>query len=75
MAINITNDKKGKYQSWEASLEPYSNQVSETMYGFDFDATGYGSDKEECIKELKNALIHLKKDIDQTIQKLELNLI
>ena len=51
MKVRISDDKKGRYQSWEAEV------VDDDWHG---DLTGYGTDAAEAITELKS---HVQKRI------------
>jgi len=51
MKVRISDDKKGRYQSWEAEV------VDDDWHG---DLTGYGADAAEAITELKS---HVQKRI------------
>jgi hypothetical protein len=51
--VTITDDKKEKYMSFEA-VSGISRL--ETMYHFDFNVTAYGQNKEESLKNLREAL-------------------
>lgn len=54
-SVNIHNDGKEKYQSFEAMINSCNDYL---------DLTGYGADQEEAIKELKNK-------VDEYIKKLQ----
>ena len=67
--INIDNDKKEKYQSWETTIKDIG--ASHTMTNYNYNLTGYGEDKKESIESFKAGINEIKEVLNLIEIKLD----